>query len=82
MSKKKSDPSIPFPELDIKAVTCFRVDHLSGEAFELEIENGVVTSMERVGRGPDLPAVTIGCAQRSLWSQLRLQQKPKAKDAE
>lgn len=68
----------PIEKLTCKATAIFRSqtgDFLS-EAFELTIVDGVVTAIQALNAA-DLPAVAIGKASSSLWSQYRSQRATK-----
>ena len=58
----------PFPLPDkVTAVTVCQHNYLSHLAFELTIENGVVTSCKAINNAPDLMQIVAGQCSRRLW---------------
>jgi hypothetical protein len=55
----------------LHAVCVIKTDDILCRSYSLTIENGKITDVAQLTRSDDLPAVSIGLAQRHLWYQMR-----------
>jgi hypothetical protein len=68
MAKTTSQPSsVPYQALSFKAVAVTRLDGLQHSAYEITVENGVVTNVQTISRAPNLPGIVISNAEAALW---------------
>jgi hypothetical protein len=68
--------SAPLPET-LTCLTVCQTNYLSSEAWEIQIENGVVVSAKKLTGAPDVMSIVVGRCAARLWEINRNQ---KAKD--
>lgn len=75
MSKAKvSNPpsqqdKVPFTGV---AVTAAKTDDILSESYELSIEDGIVVSVSRLTKAPDVAASSVGRAAQKMWELVRV----------
>lgn len=76
MSKAHTKPA-PAPQLDKVpftgvAITAAKIDGILTESYELNIEGGVVVSVSRLTKAPDVAASSVGRAAQRMWELIRV----------
>ena len=76
--KKKEPESQKLPKREPYSFTAYAVckskpSANSAQAFEVQIEDGIVTAIKEISRAPDMPVTVIAKAAEKLWDGYRTQ---------